>query len=135
MYAIRSYYEYRFTQKEHEVVAASTPSYCGSHVDGFHQAVSAVVRRFAEKGEPNGKIALFPGFLSPADYRHLKEIFRDMNVGLLLAPDISDTLDNPHWAEYQKLPEGGTSIPDLKALGSAKIAIQFGTVISRNNFV
>jgi nitrogenase molybdenum-iron protein NifN len=122
--------EYRFTQKDHEVVAASTPSYCGSHVDGFHQAVSAVVRRFAEKGESNGKIALFPGFLSPADYRHLKEIFKDLGVGLLLAPDISDTLDNPHWAEYQKLPEGGTPLADLRALGSAITAIQFGTVIS-----
>jgi nitrogenase molybdenum-iron protein NifN len=114
----------------HVVVSAKTPSYCGSHIDGFHQAVTAILEQFAVKTEANGKIALFPGFLSPADYRHIKEILDDMGIEAILVPDLSETLDNPHWNEYQNIPQGGTSIDQIRATGGTHGFIQFGEIMN-----
>ena len=49
----------------------------------------------------------------------------------MLFPDYSDTLDNPNWKEYQIIPEGGTSVEDLRRTGSAMASIEFGYVINR----
>ena len=46
-----------------DFVLASTPSYQGTHIDGFHEAVSAVVKKFALPGLTKNYINLFPGFL------------------------------------------------------------------------
>src|SRR5574340_933211 len=56
-----------------EIVTVSTPSYSGTHMEGFHAAVKAVVAQLAEGGEPAETINLFPGFVSPADIRYLNE--------------------------------------------------------------
>jgi nitrogenase molybdenum-iron protein NifN len=58
------------------LVHASTPSYQGSHMDGFHEAVASVVATLAERGEKGKHINLFPGFVSPQDIRHLKDILK-----------------------------------------------------------
>jgi len=60
------------------LVHVSTPSYQGTHVDGFHNAVKAVVDSLTIRtGIETDAINLFPGTLSPADLRHLKEILSD----------------------------------------------------------
>ncbi|MBI9090953.1 MAG: nitrogenase [Desulfobacterium sp.] len=68
------------------LVHVSTPSYTGTHVDGFHGAVHAVVERcnpVTEKTtdalKTRKKINVFPGMLSNEDIRHLKEIFTDFS--------------------------------------------------------
>ena len=70
------------------VVSVSTPSYSGTHMDGFHGAVKATVAAMAQKKgvKGGGHINLFPGMLSPADYRHLKEIFEDFGAKIHLLP-------------------------------------------------
>ena len=109
---------------------ASTPSYCGSHVDGFHQAVLSVIHLLEKPEAKNDKIVLLPGMLSPADYRFLKEVFEAMGQGLILLPDLSETLDNAHWNDYKRIPDGGTTSEELKELGGAKAYIQFGDVLN-----
>ena len=56
------------------IVTVSTPSYSGTHMEGFHAAVKAVVEQLAQGGEPTGAVNLLPGFVSPADIRYLKEV-------------------------------------------------------------
>lgn len=109
---------------------ASTPSYCGSHVDGFHQAVVSVINSLTDKVEENDKIVLLPGMLSPADYRYLKEIFDVMGQGVIMLPDLSETLDNAHWNDYKRIPDGGTTPKELFEVGGAKAYIQFGDVLN-----
>lgn len=54
-------------------IHASTPNYQGSHMDGFHEAVYAAVATLADKNTKSGAhINLFPGFVSPADLRNLR---------------------------------------------------------------
>jgi len=114
------------------LIHASTPSYDGSHIDGFHEAVLATVTALADQKHPDtGRINIFPGFISPEDIRHLKEILFGFGLDYVLFPDYSDTLDNPNWKEYQIIPEGGTSVEDLRRTGSATASIEFGYVLNK----
>ena len=63
------------------IVNVSTPSYAGSHVDGFHSAVRAIVDQLASNVRSlENTVNLFPGFVSPADIRYLKEIVHDFGL-------------------------------------------------------
>jgi nitrogenase molybdenum-iron protein NifN len=112
-------------------VHASTPSYQGTHIDGFHEAVAATISSIAVVSDTQQHINIFPGFVSPEDIRHLKEILTDFGLEYVLFPDFSDSLDNPHWKDYQLIPEGGTPIDDIRRTGSAKASIEFGYVMNQ----
>ncbi len=118
-----------------DFVLASTPSYQGTHIDGFHEAVSSVVRKFAKSGKTQNHINLFPGFISTEDIRFLKEIITEFGIEVIVLPDYSETLDNPIWKTYKRIPEGGTSISEIEKSGSAKVSIEFGTIQNKGNLV
>ncbi len=113
-----------------EFVVASTPSYQGTHIDGFHEAVAAVVRKFAKNGNAGNHINLFPGFISTEDIRLLKEIVADFGIEVSILPDYSESLDNPVWDTYKRIPEGGTTLEEVERSGSARASIEFGTVLN-----
>ncbi|WP_321286463.1 nitrogenase component 1 [uncultured Sunxiuqinia sp.] len=115
------------------IVTASTPSYQGSHMDGFHEAVASAVRTFAKAGAKGEHVNLFPGFVSTEDLRQLKYILSDFGLDYVMVPDYSDTLDNPIWKSYKRIPEGGTSISEIETCGSAAASIEFGTVINQGS--
>ena len=116
-----------------DFVIASTPSYQGTHIDGFHEAVSAVVKKFAKPGTTQNHINLFPGFVSTEDLRLLKEITSDFGVESILLPDYSESLDNPVWNTYHRIPEGGTSKKEIEKSGSAKASVEFGTILNQGS--
>lgn len=111
-------------------VHASTPSYKGTHMSGFHDTVAAVVKSLAKATPRSRSIALFPGFLSPADLRHLKEIMESFQAAYTLFPDYSTTLDGTNWSHYQHIPEGGTAVSELVSLGSSKASIELGVIFN-----
>ena len=111
------------------IVHVSTASYRGTHIDGFHSAVRELVAQLAVAGEKSSHVALFPGMVSTADLRHLKEILADFNLPLTLLPDYSDTMDGATWSEYEKLQSGGTTVASIRALGSAQATIEFGRTL------
>ena len=43
--------------------------------------------------------------------------------------DYSDTLDGPTWSEYQRIPQGGTPLADIRRMGRALATIEFGSTI------
>ncbi len=116
-----------------DFIIASTPSYSGTHMEGFNAAVKATVECLAEKEEDNEMINFFPGFVSPGDMRYLKEILEDFGLEYIMMPDYSESLDNSTWSEYKKIPNGGTSAKDIKKSGSARASIQFGRVLAAGN--
>jgi nitrogenase molybdenum-iron protein NifN len=116
------------------LVHVSTPSYSGTHIDGFHAAVRAVVEQMAEPGTTpsaySGKfINLFPGLVSAEDLRFLKEVAADFALPMTLFPDYSETLDGESMEKYHKIPEGGTTLAALRATASAKASIEFGRTL------
>lgn len=116
------------------IVHVSTPSYQGSHLEGFHRAVDATVASLvAERTGVSASVNLLPGMVSPADLRHLKEILTDFAQPAIMLPDFSDTLDGPLWAEYQHFPNGGTSVNDLRRMGNAVATLSFGRTFAGND--
>jgi len=114
------------------LVPVSTPSYSGTHMEGFHAAVRAVINALADKTTDikAGGINILPGFVSPADIRHLKEIALDCTIKATILPDISETLDGPALAESELIPHGGTPIADIKEMAHATATLEFGSTIA-----
>jgi nitrogenase molybdenum-iron protein NifN len=111
------------------IVHVSTASYRGTHIDGFHAAVAELVAQLAQPCEQTVRINLFPGMVSPADLRHLKEIFAAFGLQLALLPDYSETMDGATWSEYQPLQGGGTTVAEIAAMGGSRASIEFGSVL------
>ena len=112
------------------LVNVSTPSFSGTHMDGFHAAVKAAVEQLAEDVPRHDGVALFPGFVSPADTRYLKEVMEAFELNPTVLPDISLTLDAPALVDYEKLPSGGTPISEIRRLGGSRSVIEFGRAIA-----
>jgi nitrogenase molybdenum-iron protein NifN len=112
-----------------EIVHVSTPSYAGTHAEGFHAAIRAIVDTFAQGGTRENTVNLLPGIVSPADLRYLKSILRDFGIEPIVLSDYSDTLDGPTWSEYQRIPQGGTPLADIRRMGRALATIEFGSTV------
>lgn len=113
-------------------IHASTPSYCGSHAEGFHNTVLATVKRLAEFEKVDKHMTILPGMISPADIRYLKELLGDFNIPFTLFPDYSETLDNEYTSEYQLIPTGGTTLQELQHIGNSKAVIEFGAKFNKS---
>ncbi len=115
--------------KDAELINVSTPSYAGTHTDGFHATVLAVAKQFAQEGPRHTSLNVLPGFISPEDLRHLKEVLRAVKVEFTLLPDYSQTLDGRTWSEYQRLQPGGTPLDRVRQMGSAPATLEFGRTL------
>ncbi|MBI5585492.1 MAG: nitrogenase [Deltaproteobacteria bacterium] len=125
--------EYRKGKKDEilpAIIHAPTPSYRGTHLEGFHEAIKATVKALAAGGPRGRNLNILPGFLSAEDLRQLKEILSDFGLAYTLLPDYSETLDGESWADYQKLSAGGTPLKAIKDMGRAQATIQFGRSLS-----
>jgi len=112
-----------------EIVHVSTPSYAGTHAEGFHAAIRAIVETFAKGGPREKSINLLPGIVSPADLRYLKSILRDFGVEPIVLSDYSDTLDGPAWTDYQRIPPGGTPLETIGRMGRAMATVEFVSTV------
>jgi nitrogenase molybdenum-iron protein NifN len=119
---------------------ASTPSYRGTHMDGFHEAIYAAISKLCESADSGEisktppRINLISGFVSAEDIRELHAILKDFTsasdsetgAAYTLLPDYSESLDGPSWESYQKLPQGGTTIEDIRKMGNAAGTLYLG---------
>jgi nitrogenase molybdenum-iron protein NifN len=107
------------------VVHVSTPSYTGTHADGYYLTVRAIVEQLAEDGPGSRHVNVFPAMFSPADLRYLQEVLEDFALPATILPDYSETLDGPLWDEYQLIPHGGASLKAIRDAGRACASIDF----------
>ncbi|MDR1986624.1 MAG: nitrogenase [Treponema sp.] len=112
---------------------ASTPSYRGTHTDGFHEAIWAVLSTLIGtredrpvQGSEGTRVNLISSFVSTEDLRELHSILRSFEAPYTLIPDYSESLDGPSWETYQKLPEGGTKLADIRAMADAVGTLYLG---------
>jgi len=111
------------------LVTVSSPSYQGTHMEGFHRAVRALVDQLAQATAPTAAVNLLPGLASPADIRYLKEILADFGLAGIILPDISETLDGPQETTYHKIPAGGTPLAAIAAMGGSQATIECGATL------
>lgn len=124
------------TAKEKEAVPADfpvpfahTPSFVGSHINGYDAMVKGVFHYFWDreatltpvKGE---KINIIPGFdgYAPANNREMTRYLGAMGVDYTIICDVSETFDSPADGTY-KTYYGGTKIEDVKAAINAKATL------------
>ena len=110
----------------------STPSYAGTHAEGFHQTVRALVAHAVrEAPRQSDLVALLPGIVSPVDMRHLRELAQARGMRPVLVPDYGESWDGGVWDTWQPLPEGPTGLPEIASLGAAGTVIALGGVLPR----
>lgn len=110
-----------------EIVHVSTPSYSGTHMEGWHAAVAALADQLVrEKAPAERRVNVMPGLVSPADIRALKEILEAFGLRFTILPDISESMDRPALLDYEKLPAGGTTLADIRAMSGALGSIEWG---------
>jgi nitrogenase molybdenum-iron protein NifN len=115
-----------------QLVTVATPSYKGTHVEGFQDMIGAIVDKLAQGGPFDKLVNILPGMISPADLRHLKTVLADFGLEYVMLPDYSETLDGPIWDEYYKIPRGGTPCKLIEKMGMARATIEFGCGQSSN---
>jgi nitrogenase molybdenum-iron protein NifN len=110
-------------------IPVPTPGYGGSQFEGYFLSIRKIIETLTCESGKNGKINVIAGILTPADIRHIKEIFELFEVEYTLIPDISDTLDAPYSDNFKKIPEGGTSVSDIKNMSGAEATIEMSLLI------
>ncbi len=108
--------------QEKPILSIPTPSYSGSHVEGYDKAVLSLVENLATYNDSNsnkasehdnGKINIVPGIISPADIFEIKNILRDMGSKFTVITDTSESLNAPLTGDVSFLPSKGTSVEDI----------------------
>jgi len=112
-----------------DFVHVSTPSYAGTHMEGFHGAVASVANQMSEGGQREEQVNLLPGFVSSADYRYLHEVMGDFGLEYTMLPDLSETMDGPALLEYEKIQVGGTPLAAVRTMGRSRATIEFGRTL------
>jgi len=115
------------------VIHTNTPSYVGSHINGFFNMMSGFIRYLSEKSEiQNGRVAVFPGFVNPGDMREIRRIAKLMKTPITLFPDTSGVMDAPMTGHFEMYPHGGTPVSDIIGLGDCKKTIALGELTSED---
>ncbi|WP_071516256.1 nitrogenase molybdenum-iron protein subunit beta [Geitlerinema sp. PCC 9228] len=113
------------------VIHANTPSYVGTHVTGWSNMAKAIVDYLVQKSDtPQQQINLIPGYVEPADTRHLKRFLKEFGVESVVFPDTSDVVDTPQTGDFRMYPKGGTPVEDLKTAGDSLATVALGPMAS-----
>jgi nitrogenase molybdenum-iron protein beta chain len=106
-----------------EMVSIPTPSYAGSHVEGYDKSILALVQHFGRKVAPNNKINLIMGNLSPSNTQEIKNLMKDLNCNSIILTDNSQTLDAPLDESTLELHQDGTTQRELEDTPNSKATI------------
>lgn len=104
------------------IVLVNTPSFAGSHVDGYDRASRAFVETLATtRDKPSGKVNIIPGLLYPGDIREIKHLLRHMDIEGIVLFDISDPLDAPLQppVSLPYKPPGGTPVEAIRDMANS----------------
>jgi nitrogenase molybdenum-iron protein beta chain len=105
------------------IIPVSTPSYAGSHVDGYDKTIKSLIENLAYSSEPNGKINIITGNVSPADVREVKEILELLGCESIMLTDSSESLDAPHTDSVSFLPSEGTTVDEIRNTANSKATV------------
>ena len=113
-----------------DIIPINTPGYGASHFEGYFHTVKSIIKFYNdEKAEPNEMINIIVPNITSSDIREIKRILKLFQADYVLIPDISDTLDAPYKTEFNKIPDGGTKIDDIKKISGAKATIEMSVLI------
>lgn len=113
-----------------EVMLAHTPDFDGAIEEGWAKAVTAMIQGITRRGEQmrhSKTIAILPGWnLTVADVEHLREMVQSFGLHPVILPDVSGSLDGTVPDRWIPTTHGGTSVEDIRALGTVAHCIAIG---------
>ena len=112
----------KYPDRDIALVVMHTPSYSGSMVTGYNNAVTALVKTLAKRTEPNGKINLFTGWCNPGDVIELKSYLQAMDIEANVLID-TETFDSPTMPDKNNFTHGNTSWEDVADTANASGSI------------
>lgn len=104
---------------ESKVVPIHTPSYVGSHVTGYDNALKALASSVCEESEANEEINIIPGMVNPGDILEIRRLLYLLGVKHRILSDNHETLEAPLVLPKPRFPEGGTTVDELKGSANA----------------
>lgn len=117
-----------FPERKIYLAPVHTPSFKGSHVTGYAECVKSMFKTITEvhgKGQPSGKLNVFPGWVNPGDVVLLKGYFKEMGVDATVFMDTED-FDSPMLPNKSIETHGRTTVEDIadsaNALGTLALA-------------
>ena len=119
------------------LVYVSTPDYVGAFEDGFGQAVTGIIKALVEPVSHDGgaavvsrvadQINVLPGsHLTPGDIEEVKDIITAFGLRAIVLPDVSGSLDGHIPADWRGTTLGGTTLEDIRSMGSSSVTIAIG---------
>ncbi|MBK8176351.1 MAG: nitrogenase molybdenum-iron protein subunit beta [Rhodospirillales bacterium] len=123
--------------EDFDVAYAHTPSFVGSHVDGYDNMLEGILKNFWEgksRTTPTEKINIIPGFdgYCVGNIRELKRILALMGVEATILCDPSDVYDMPVNGEFTMY-AGGTTIAECKDAINAKATVSLQEYCSKKS--
>ncbi len=126
------------------VPTAHTPSFVGSHLNGYDSMLKSILSELVssdELGHPSGKgkidsgsgvrINVVPGFDTyVGNLREIKRLLKIIGADYSMIGDHSDTLDAPATGSYVMYP-GGTSLSDARGAAKSKATVMLQETSTR----
>lgn len=110
------------------IVFVSTPDFKGALQDGFAGAVESIVREIPQPGETrlDQITILASSAFTPGDVQEIKEIVTAFGLTPVVVPDLSASLDGHLGASFSTTTTGGTSLKELREIGSSALTLALG---------
>jgi nitrogenase molybdenum-iron protein beta chain len=116
--------------KDFPVAFANTPSFTGSHVNGYDSMLLAILQTLTAgkkvEGRCTGRLNLIAGFdTNTGNYREYKRMVEAFGIPYTFLADISDVFDSPNDGSYRLYP-GGTPLADAADAVNGKATLSLG---------
>ncbi|HIK53792.1 MAG TPA: nitrogenase iron-molybdenum cofactor biosynthesis protein NifN [Synechococcales cyanobacterium M55_K2018_004] len=110
------------------IVFASTPDFRGALQDGFAIALESLMRELPQPGVTRATqitILVSPAF-TPGDVQDVKDMVTAFGLVPVVVPDLSASLDGHLDETYSATTTGGTTLAELREIGSSVFTLALG---------
>ncbi len=110
------------------ILLVSSPDFKGALQDGYAAAVERMVKDLPQNGEtrPQQINVLVSSGFTPGDVQQIKEIIGTFGLTPIIVPDLGASLDGHLDDSYSPITGGGTTLPQLRKMGSSAFTIALG---------
>ncbi len=121
--------------KDFPIPYANTPSFNGSHVQGYDAMLKAILQYLSEgkkvEGQDSGRLNLIPGFdTCTGNYREYARMLKAFGIPCTVLADISESFDSPLDGTYHPYP-GGTPLAEAAEVLNAKATISLQALATK----
>jgi len=122
---------WRANHPEHDahLIPVASPGYGGTQFEGWWRTLHTVVVSVEMDATPHNAVNVVCGPLSPADMRWLIDVFDRLGLEAIFLPDVSENLDRGFEPHYDRLPQQGTSLEDIRRMAGARITLELSTFV------